>query len=54
MLGALASASVQPPTDSKMDNKKKDTIEDESSKEILSNLADPEKKFKLSPELDPK
>jgi hypothetical protein len=50
----IASASAQPPTNQKSGNKNKGPIEDESSKEILTNLDDLEKKLKISMKLDPK
>jgi hypothetical protein len=49
-----ASAFAQPPADPKADNKKKGTTEDENNKEILANPADPDKKLKICPLLDPK
>jgi hypothetical protein len=50
----IASASAQPPTNQKSGNKNKGPTEDESSKEILTNLDDLEKKLKISMKLDPK
>jgi hypothetical protein len=42
------------PTDQGADNKKKGTIEAESSKNVLANTADPEKKLKIGTNLSSK
>jgi hypothetical protein len=47
-------ASAQSPTNLKADNKNKGTTEDENIKEILVNPANPEKKLKTDPNLNPK
>jgi hypothetical protein len=50
----VASASTQPPTDQKVDNKKKGIVEEEDNKEVLVDPNDPDKKFKVSSKLYPK
>jgi hypothetical protein len=45
---------TQPPTNQKVDNKKKGTAEDEDNKEILADPNDPDKKFMISSKLNPK
>jgi hypothetical protein len=50
----VASASTQPPTDQKVDNKKKGTIEGEDNKEVMPDPNGPDKKLKISSKLDPK
>jgi hypothetical protein len=50
----VALASTQPPTDQKADNKKKGTVTEEDSKEIMADPNDLDKKLKISLKLDPK
>jgi hypothetical protein len=50
----ITSTSAPPPVNQNADDKKKGTSEDESSREVLANPTNPEKKLKINSNLNPK